>query len=110
MTPKEIEATFEKLSNDQKISLLLQYGHCLSILAREAYEFQGPGVTNPELLRGINEIFHRIFPRVATLINDNKPNDSVSSVIHWIVGNGDTPEIQKTSISAFKMAVERCNS
>ncbi len=58
MNTEAIQKELDKLDSHQKSLLLLTYGHQLTIMARDAYEFQGPGVNKPRLLREANEIMH----------------------------------------------------
>ena len=52
--------TFCKYSAQEKIDLLIQLAHALTILARDTYAVGENGLTNPSRLRIINEIQHRV--------------------------------------------------
>lgn len=110
MNQAEILKVFESLSTKEKISLLLTYGHQLSVLARMAYEFQGPGVEKPRLLRDVNEINHRIYPQVNSLISNQTPEFPFFEITSWISGEGRNEETQNASIQAFERALSLCNT
>jgi hypothetical protein len=52
--------TFGKYSPQEKLDLLVQFAHALTILARDTYAVAEDGLTNPARLRSINEIQHRV--------------------------------------------------
>lgn len=110
MNQAEILREIESRSSKEKVTLLLTYGHQLSVMARTAYEFQRPGVEKPRLLRDINEINHRIYPQVQSLISSKKPKFPFSEITSWISGEGKNEETQNASIQAFKRALGLCNT
>jgi hypothetical protein len=52
--------TFCKYSSQEKLDLLVQFAHALTILARDTYAVAEDGLTNPARLRSMNEIQHRV--------------------------------------------------
>ena len=110
MKQTEILKEFEVLNSKEQVALLLAYGHQLSVLARTAYEFQGPGVEKPRLLRDVNEINHRIYPQLESLISGKNPEFPYSEISSWISGEGKNEETQETSIQAFERALSLCNT
>jgi hypothetical protein len=52
--------TFGKYSPQEKLDLLVQFAHALTILARDTYAVAEDGLTNPARLRSMNEIQHRV--------------------------------------------------
>ena len=94
------------LSPTEQARFLSRLGHELTVLARSAYEFQGPGVTDPRLLRDLNEISHRIFSQVASLIADRAPEFEPDMLASWLLGE-DKPHLQARLAAAFDRAVQR---
>lgn len=94
------------LSPAKQAHFLSQLGHELTVLARSAYEFQGPGVTDPRLLRDLNEISHRIFSQVASLVAGREPNFEPDILASWLLGE-DKPHLQARLAGAFDRAVQR---
>ena len=73
-------------------------------MCRDVYEFQGPGVTKPRLLRDANEIHHRIYQAIRELGDGENDGFSVSGISNWISADKRSEEIQNASIQAFKWA------
>ena len=61
MAHVKFEELLSSLPLVERVRLLAFLGHEVTILGRLAYEYHAPGVTNPKLLREINEIQHQIF-------------------------------------------------
>ena len=85
---------------------LCQFGHELTVLARSAYEFQGPGVVDPRLLRDLNEISHRIFAQVASLAAGRTPDFEPDILAGWLLGESK-PHLQSRLVAAFDRAAQR---
>ena len=100
----------ENLNKHEKAMLLLTYGHQLTIMARDAYEFQGPGVTKPRLLRDTNEILHRIFQAVRELEADAQNCFVLGGIAQWIACEGKSAEIREASTLAFTRALSICST
>jgi hypothetical protein len=57
---KELKDTFLALTEQQQALGLAAYSHDLTILAREGYEAGTERLSNPLLLRRLNEVQHRV--------------------------------------------------
>lgn len=110
MNTEAIQKEIEKRGRHQKSMLLLTYGHQLTVMAREAYEFQGPGVDKPRLLRDSNEIMHRVFQALRELETSSDKCFSLSGIAHWISCEEKEGDIVYASKQAFSMAVKKCNT
>ena len=110
MTSEQIQAKINELVIEEQLKLLVNYGHQLTIMCRESYEFQAPGVTNPRLLRDANEIHHRIYQAIRELVQGENTGFSVSAISHWISANERSKDIQIASAHAFKRAIEKYNT
>lgn len=104
----EIDKKLSKMSEGSKLSFLIQYGHELTIMARGAYLFQSDEVANPKLLRGINEIQHRLFQAIRELSEESKDRFSLESISHWIACEDRNPDVQEASIKAFSRTLHKC--
>src|SRR5206468_1553003 len=58
-TQEDCEKALAGMSSQTQAQFLAGLGHIYTVFARDSYEFQGPGVTNPRLLRDFNEVHHR---------------------------------------------------
>ena len=110
MSKEEIQKELDKRDAHQKAVLLLTYGHQLTVMAREAYEFQGSGVERPRLLRDSNEILHRVFQAVRELETESEKCFSLSGIAHWIACNEKSGDIVYASAQAFAEALRKCNN
>lgn len=107
MKADEIDTILTELSLDDRKRLLMNYGHALTIMCREAYEFQGPGVIQPRLLRDANEIHHRVYQALRDLEQGEDDGFAISGISHWISECDRRDEIQNASIRAFQFALDR---
>lgn len=108
MNAEQVNAKLESLDDRGKIMLLLTYGHSLTIMARDSYEFQGGGVIRPTLLRGVNEILHRVFQAVIELEKSDTERFVYSGISNWISCEGKEAILQYASSQAFERAVTKC--
>lgn len=102
-----IQNEIDSLDFDEKSRFLILYGHYLTIMARDAYEFQGAGVKKPRLLRDINEILHRVFQALRELEDDSENFFVLSGLAHWIACENREGDIVHASHQAFRMAINR---
>ncbi len=106
MTQQDCEQTLASLSAVEQSQLLALLGHELTILGRYAYEFQGPGVTDPRLLRDLNEIQHRVHGQLFSLARCGEPDFPADLMASWLFGEGK-PHLQTGLAFAFERAAQR---
>ena len=106
MNAKQIQQELDELSVAERMRLLICYGHQLTIVCRIAYEFQAPGVTDPQLLRDANEIHHRLYQAIRELERGEDSGYSVSGISNWISEPERRDEIQNASTQAIRWALE----
>ncbi len=78
-----------ELDDARKLIFLAALGHALTVVGRNSYEMFGSGVDEPEQLRLINEIMHRVMAcmhRVALGKGDPALERVVAS---WVLGAED---------------------
>ena len=105
MTQQDCEKTLRSLSVAEQSQLLSLFGHELTVLGRSSYEFQGPGVTDPRLLRDLNEIQHRVYGQLASLTRCGQPDFPADILASWLFGE-EKPHLQQGLASAFERALE----
>jgi hypothetical protein len=59
---------FAKLDAPAQLRLLARFGHELTIVARDTYDAGTDDVLEPQRLRRINEIQHRVFDHITKLL------------------------------------------
>lgn len=106
ITLETSEELLSSMSDLEQSQLLAIFGHELTILGRNAYEFQGPGVTSPRLLRDINEIQHRVFGQLISLTRNRQPTFSPDILASWLLGEGK-PHLQPSLTQTFERAITR---
>jgi hypothetical protein len=75
---------YSDLNRSAQIKLLSRFGFNLTIAARDTYEAGTEEVTDPQRLRRINEIQHRVFGHISSLIKndpDRYPDDVLISIL-----------------------------
>jgi hypothetical protein len=71
-------------SHEEKTRFLLCFAHELTIIARDTYDAGMAGVANPERLRVINEIQHRVIG-FAMALAENNPNQYPDDIALGII-------------------------
>jgi hypothetical protein len=104
LTQKECQSALAALSMEEQKRFLLILGHELTIVGREAYEFQGEGVINSQLLRDLNEIHHRLYSQIRDLVLEQKVSFSPESLASWLTAEGN-PNTQAVCLAAFERSL-----
>ena len=84
MTVDEAIALFSSYSTDEKEEFLAHFMHELSVVARDSYEIGRDGLTNPQRVRCINEVLHRVSAFLCALLSDDPqryPDDALVKII-----------------------------
>jgi hypothetical protein len=74
---------FSALSDAEQLQFLIAFSHCLTVAARDTYEFQKDGVVDPKRLRTINEVQHRVSGHALALLKGSAgryPDDVLMSI------------------------------
>jgi len=72
MNTKEALEIFSDLSSEEKANFLARLAFELTIMARDTYEVGTDDLTNPKLMRSINEIQHRILSQLSAILRNDK--------------------------------------
>jgi len=84
MTVAEAIALFSSYSAQEKKEFVAQLIHELTVVARDSYEVGADGLTNPQRVRKINEIQHRLSSFLKHLLRDDPrryPDDFVVRLV-----------------------------
>jgi hypothetical protein len=109
MTEHDCERILGEMSGVEQARFLARLGHCLTIVGREAYEFQGPEVTNARLLRDLNEIYHRIYAQIASLAFGGSPAFPPDVLASWLMAEEKSEQLQQSCLTAFERALAYVN-
>ena len=93
---------------DAELSMFLSFfGHELTVIARMAYEFQGPGVADPRLLRDLNEIQHRVFGQLMATTRGRRSNYlPVDVLVSWLLAENKADRVKQEVTYAFERALK----
>lgn len=105
ITRIECEKAIAAMTPTEECHFLAHLGHQLTVVARGTYEFQGPGVIDPFALRGFNEIHHRIYSQIRTLVANGRRSIDPESMASWLAAEGRSPELQAACLWAFEQAL-----
>ena len=103
-TQQDCERALAEMSAQNLAQFLAKLGHTYTVFARDSYEFQGPGVTNPRLLRDFNEVHHRVYAQLSALLMHGEGVFLPEVLASWLCGEGRDDAFQAVA----KEAVERC--
>jgi len=100
---KAAQELFAKLEPVAQLRLLALFGHELTIVARETYEAGSEDVVEPQRLRRINEIQHRVLGHINKLLDgdaERYPDDVLISILL----DHDDPVLRPRLETAFERA------
>ncbi len=107
MTTDEASSIFSSYSLGEKAEFLAGLMYELTIVARDSYEAGGTGLTNPERVRRVNEVQHRLSAFLwAVLRNDPRryPDDVLVKII---CEQPDDPALAQQMLVAFAQQAAR---
>lgn len=104
MTVEEGAAAFSSLSPDEKKEFIAQLIYELTIVARDSYEVGGDGLTNPERVRRVNEVQHRLGAFLSKLLRDDPGRYPDDLLVRTILEHEDDGELQRQMGAAFARA------
>jgi hypothetical protein len=84
MTVDENIAVFSSYSVEEKKEFLAQLMYELTLVARDSYEVGQDGLTDPQRVRRVNEVQHRVGAYLLALMRDNPsryPDDVLVRIV-----------------------------
>ena len=99
----DLKEKFLALTEQQQSLVLAAYSHDLTILARYGYEAATERLSNPLLLRRLNEVQHRVVGAILSRLSGNK-NRYPDDVLIDIIAGGDDG-FGRTLQSSFRRAL-----
>lgn len=100
-------SVFSTLSEHEQALVLARFAHQLTILARDGYEAGTMRLSDPELVRRINEVQHRITDAIAARLSGSTERYSDDALLRIIAGSESDPfSCQRRSLfrRAWKIA------
>jgi len=103
LTTQNSSEWFCGLSERDRGCFMAILAHNLTVASRNYYEFQAPGVTDPQGLREINEVLHRVTSYLSHILNDDE-DIGWAAVVTKRVLDPDNPEVANHTRLAWKQA------
>jgi hypothetical protein len=105
MSTADAIAYFTALTSDAKVSFLAELAHELTILARDTYEVDGIGLTDPGRMRALNEVQHRVLGVLTALLRSDPKHYPDDVLIQILLDHPDDPGLQRQMSNAFSRAL-----
>ncbi len=80
----QLKDTFSALTEEQQVVVLAAYAHELTILARDGYETGTEQLSDPLLVRRLNEVQHRVTSAILSRLqssDERYPDDVLMDII-----------------------------
>jgi hypothetical protein len=108
MTVDEAAQVFSVLAPIEQVKFLALFAVNLTIVARDTYEFQAPGVRSPERLRAVNEIQHRVVQHIHSLLTAGEWRYSDDVLLSIMLATDDNDEdLRGQAMWAFQDAMKK---
>ena len=88
-------------SEQEKMMILARLSHQITIFARDTYELENEGLSEPEKLRCINEIMHRILGQLNKHLYSDSDRYSDDVFVKMIFDMADRSHMWKSLSSGF---------
>src|SRR2546426_12385064 len=107
MNNTSLVQAFINCSCAEKVSLLLRLAHELTIIARDTYERESDGLTNPVRMRTINEVQHRVLSFLIALRENNLNRYPDDVLVGIVVDHSEDVELQRQLQEVFGRLVSQ---
>ena len=104
MTLEEAAAAFSALSPGEQKELIAQLIYELTVVARGGYEVGGEGLTDPRLVRRINEVQHFLGAFLGKLLREDPQRYPDEVLLRIVLEHGGDEELERQVGAAFARA------
>jgi hypothetical protein len=102
MTVHQAIEIFHNYSSQEKIDFLVHLAHAFTILARDTYEVEGEGLTQPSRLRRINEVQHRVLGSLIALMKQEAKRYPDDVLVRLLLEHPEDRDLQQQLQEAFR--------
>ena len=102
MTVDEAIAVFSSYSDEDKKEFLAHLMCELTIIARDSYEAGGDGLTNPQRMRQINEVQHRVSEFLWALLRNDSRRYPDDVLVKIVLQDSNDPVLKQQLSKAFE--------
>jgi hypothetical protein len=106
MTQSQCESTLNSMTPVDEARFLAYLGNWLTIVGRESYVVQSPELHDVVPLRELNEISHRIYAQIRSILTNGVGDMSSEVMAAWVTGEGKSMEFRGGCFYAFEKAFE----
>ena len=107
LTQADCEEILEGMAPLEQARFLAVLGHWLTVVARGTYVVMSDEVKDPKTLRSLNEIHHRIYGQINSLVSRRAATFPPDAMASWLAAEGGSAELQRTCLAAFEAAHKR---
>jgi hypothetical protein len=107
MNVNEATVFFKNLPADEQAKFLALFSHNLTVSARISYEVGTENITNPRLIREINEIQHRVSMQIYLLLDNNSEPYPDDVLMQIILEHSENKELEAEVMWAFEQVADR---
>ncbi|HKS29413.1 MAG TPA: hypothetical protein VJS44_16400 [Pyrinomonadaceae bacterium] len=95
-------ALFSSYSLEEQREFLTRLIHELTVLARDSYEVGKDGLTNPQRMRRINEVQHRISANLYALLHGGSYRFPDDVLMRIVLEHEDDKELERQLNNSFE--------
>ena len=107
MTIDEAISAFSSYSAEEKKEFLAQLSYELTVVARGCYEVGAEGLTDPQRLRRINEVQHRVNTLLWALLRDDPKRYADEDLIRIVLEQPDDEVLGRELSEVFARMTAR---
>jgi hypothetical protein len=96
---------FVSYSSEDKEEFLAHLMHALTVIARDSYEVGDDGLTNPQRVRRINEVQHRVSAYLYTLLRNDAQRYPDDVLMKIILEHPDDRELERQLVKSFEQLI-----
>lgn len=100
-------ASYSALRTKEQACFLAHFAHDLTVVARDAYEVGGDGLSDPALVRAINEVQHRVTSHLSALLRDDPKRYPDGVLIEIFLEGYGNITLDRQLSAAFERAMSR---
>lgn len=104
MTADEAIAVFSSYTQSEKKEFLAQLMYELTIVVRDSYEVGADGLTNPQRVRRVNEVQHRLSAFLGKLLRDDPQRYPDDSLVRIVLEQTGDEILEQQMLAAFAHA------
>jgi len=92
---------YQRMSTREQALFLSRFAHELTIAARETYDPDSSGLTDPAKLRLVNELMHRIMGQLIAVTTRNLDRYPDEVIFEMILDPGEGLSLRRAANAAF---------